>query len=155
MSDEYRNPVPAVDIIIEVDERIVLVERKNEPLGWALPGGFIDEGESVEQAAIREAREETGLEIELQELLYVYSNPDRDPRKHTMSVVFIAKAQGTPEAADDAQSAELIDRRELPDDLCFDHRTILAHYLRYRRSGDRPDPHALLNALRNEEREES
>ncbi|HBK22669.1 MAG TPA: NUDIX hydrolase, partial [Planktothrix sp. UBA10369] len=107
----YRNPTPTVDIIIELIDRpdrpIVLIERKNPPLGWAIPGGFVDYGESVETAAIREAKEETGLDVELIEQFYVYSDPNRDPRQHTLSVVFLATAIGQPQAADDAKNLEL------------------------------------------------
>ena len=105
---EYRNPVPTVDLIIRLPDGILLIERKNPPHGKALPGGFVDEGETVESAAIREAMEETGLAVELKELFYVYSDPSRDPRKHTISVVFIADANGTPRAADDAASVLVV-----------------------------------------------
>ena len=91
---EWRNPKPTVDVIIQVDERIVLIRRRNPPLGWALPGGFVDEGEKVENAAIREAKEETEMDVVLDELLYVYSDPARDRRFHTLSIVFTAHAQG-------------------------------------------------------------
>lgn len=137
---EYRNPVPTVDIIIEIDQKIVLIQRRNAPLGWAIPGGFVDEGETVEHAAVREAREETGLEVELEELLYVYSDPARDPRKHTMSTVFVARANGAPVAADDAADAQLFAPDELPQPLAFDHAQILADYRRFRRDGQRPSP---------------
>ncbi len=96
MSKTHRNPLPTVDIIIEVKGGIVLIERKNPPYGWAIPGGFVDYGESVEDCAVREAREETGLNIRLKDLLYVYSRPDRDPRHHTLTTVFIATADGQP-----------------------------------------------------------
>ncbi len=101
----YRNPTPTVDILILREEQIVLVKRRNPPLGWALPGGFVDEGESVEHAAIREAKEETGLAVELDSLFYVYSDPKRDTRQHTMSTVFVAHASGDPIGADDAEEA--------------------------------------------------
>ncbi len=101
---KYRNPVPTVDIIIETPKGIVLIERRNPPHGWAIPGGFVDYGETLEDAARREAKEETSLDVELKNLLYVYSNPSRDPRQHTVSTVFIAKAKGTPKAADDAKN---------------------------------------------------
>ncbi|WP_299415532.1 NUDIX hydrolase [Acaryochloris sp. IP29b_bin.148] len=130
-----RNPIPTVDIIIEMWDRpnrpIVLIERQNPPYGWALPGGFVDYGESVETAAIREAKEETCLDIHLLEQFHVYSSPDRDPRQHTLSVVFIAQAVGKPQAADDAKTLKLFELWQLPQDLCFDHPLILQDYQRY------------------------
>ncbi|WP_298271322.1 NUDIX hydrolase [Geobacter sp.] len=126
----YRNPIPTVDVIIETDGGVVLIERKNEPRGWALPGGFVDYGETVEAAAIREAREETSLEVSNLRLLGCYSDPSRDPRQHNISVVFIATASGTPTAADDAANAVVFPRTGLPDQLCFDHRRILDDYLK-------------------------
>ena len=125
-------PLLTVDIIISVDERIVLIERKNPPYGWALPGGFVDRGESLEEAARREAREETSLEVELVEQLHTYSDPDRDPRQHTVSTVFLARGHGVPGAADDARSLGLFSRRELPEKIAFDHRIILQDYFRYK-----------------------
>jgi ADP-ribose pyrophosphatase YjhB (NUDIX family) len=100
-----KTPRITVDIIIELDEGIVLIERKNPPHGWALPGGFVDYGESLEAAATREAKEETGLEVELLRQFHTYSDPGRDPRGHTVSTVFVARASGVPQAADDAQAA--------------------------------------------------
>lgn len=140
MSEDRRNPFPTVDTIIEVGDarRIVLVRRKNEPHGWALPGGFVDYGEKVPVAAVREAREETGLEVTLVELLGVYSDPARDPRKHTMSVVYVARAEGEPEGADDAAEARLFDPDAVPEELVFDHPLILADYRAWRRDGRRP-----------------
>ena len=105
MAPTFRNPAPTVDIIIEIGEAIVLIERKNPPPGWALPGGFVDYGESFEDAARREALEETGLEVQLLRQLHTYSHPDRDARRHTASTVFIATASGVPLAADDAKDA--------------------------------------------------
>ena len=138
----YRNPTPTVDIIIELTNRpgrpIVLIERQNEPFGWAIPGGFVDYGESVETAARREAKEETSLEVELIEQFYVYSDPSRDPRQHTMSVVFIATATGEPKAADDAKNLALFEPWQIPQNLCFDHDRILRDYLQYRHYGMRP-----------------
>ncbi|VXD11978.1 NUDIX domain-containing protein [Planktothrix paucivesiculata] len=138
----YRNPAPTVDIIIELSDRparpIVLIERKNPPFGWAIPGGFVDYGESVETAAIREAKEETGLDIELIEQFYVYSDPSRDPRQHTLSVVFLATAIGEPQAADDAKHLELFEPWRIPQNLCFDHDRILKDYWRYRHYKIRP-----------------
>ncbi len=99
----HRNPIPTVDIIIEIENAgIVLIKRKNPPHGWAIPGGFVDYGESLEEAAAREAKEETNLEVEDLRQFRAYSDPNRDPRFHTISMVFIAKAKGKPEARDDA-----------------------------------------------------
>lgn len=132
-------PPVAADAIIELLDQpghpIVLVERRHEPLGWALPGGFVDVGETVEQAAIREAREETGLDIELGPLLGVFSDPARDPRGHTIAVVFVASAHGKPAAGDDARSVVSADPRH-PPPLAFDHARVLADYVkRFRQSG--------------------
>ncbi|HDQ40687.1 MAG TPA: NUDIX hydrolase [Desulfonatronum sp.] len=126
----YANPVPTVDVIIHVDQGVVLIERKNPPLGWALPGGFVDYGESVEHAAIREAREETGLDVELTGLHGVYSDPARDPRQHTISVVFTARARNVHDlkAGDDAGNVRVFSREFLPQRLAFDHRQILDEY---------------------------
>jgi len=138
----YRNPTPTVDIIIELVDRphrpIVLVERHNPPLGWALPGGFIDYGESAETAAGREAQEETGLLVQLIEQFQVYSDPNRDPRQHTMSVVFLATATGEPIAGDDAKSIGVFEPWRVPVELCFDHNLILRDYWHYRHYGIRP-----------------
>ncbi|MGB3237884.1 MAG: NUDIX hydrolase [Geitlerinemataceae cyanobacterium] len=138
----YRNPAPTADIIIEMVDRphrpIVLVERLNPPYGWAIPGGFVDVGESVETAAVREALEETGLSVELVEQMLTYSDPQRDPRQHTLSVVFIATATGEPHAGDDAKKLALFEPWEIPTNLCFDHDRILRDYLHYRNYGIRP-----------------
>lgn len=122
-------PLPAVDIIIEIDDRIVLVERKFPPHGWALPGGFVEYGESVEQTAAREAREETSLALNGLRQFHVYSKPQRDPRRHVISVVFIARGSGQPCAADDARRLLLADPRRLPRPMAFDHRRIITDYL--------------------------
>lgn len=122
-----RNPLPTVDIIIEIGEQIVLIERKYPPFGWALPGGFVDYEESYETAAIREAEEETGLRVKDLRQFHTYSDPARDPRRHTASTVFIGKAEGTPHAGDDAARAELFREENLPP-LVFDHAKILADY---------------------------
>ncbi|MGG6297381.1 NUDIX domain-containing protein [Leptolyngbya sp. AN02str] len=138
----YRNPIPTVDIIIELLDRpyrpIVLIERMNPPLGWALPGGFVDYGESVETAAEREAWEETGLSVKLMEQFQVYSDPARDPRMHTLSVVFLATASGEPIANDDAKAVSIFEIWDLPSSLCFDHDRILRDYRYYREHGSRP-----------------
>jgi 8-oxo-dGTP diphosphatase len=129
----YRNPTPTVDIVIQCPGRgVVLIERGNTPYGWALPGGFVDYGEAVENAAVREALEETGLAVELTGLLGVYSDPDRDPRKHTMSVVFTAVPLDVSRlgAGDDAKNAVIFPLESLPDPLVFDHGKILSDYAR-------------------------
>jgi len=131
----YTNPFPTVDIIIEIHsknnfEGIVLIERKNRPYGWAIPGGFIDYGESAENAAIREAKEETNLDVKLGNLLSVYSDPNRDPRFHTISTVFVAKANGMPLAGDDAKDLSVFKLNELPSKLAFDHAKILNDYVK-------------------------
>jgi 8-oxo-dGTP diphosphatase len=132
-------PLLTVDIIIELANRpgrpIVLIERRNPPPGWAIPGGFVDVGESVEQAAVREAQEETTLEVTLLALLGVYSDPQRDARGHTASVVYVAAAQGTPYAQDDAAAVGVFSPENLPVNLAFDHRRILSDYLSYRQTG--------------------
>lgn len=138
---EYRNPKPTVDIIIELPgDHIVLIERKNEPRGFAIPGGFVDEFEWLADAAVREAKEETDLDIEIVELFHVYSNPQRDKRMHTISTVFIAKANGTPKGADDAAHAFACKLEALPEGLVFDHDVILGDYKIYKRTGKRPPP---------------
>lgn len=141
----YRNPVPTVDIIIELVDRphrpIILIERQNPPLGWAIPGGFVDYGERVETAAIREASEEVGLQVDLIEQFQMYSDPNRDPRQHTISVVFIATGKGEPQAADDAKNLGIFHAWEVPVQLCFDHDKILQDYWHYRHYGIRPHCH--------------
>jgi len=128
---EFKNPVPTVDIIIHFPPgRIVLIERKNPPLGWALPGGFVDYGETVESAAVREALEETGLQVTLTDLAGVYSHPQRDPRQHTLSVVFVAHPLAGQELSpgDDAGRAGIFDLADLPE-LAFDHLRILNDFI--------------------------
>ena len=124
-----------MDIIIEVEGGIVLVERRNLPYGWAIPGGFVDYGESLEKAAVREAKEETGLIVNLVNQMHTYSNPDRDPRQHTISTVFIATATGTPCAGDDAASVKIFSREDIPA-LVFDHETILSDYFNLKGTTD-------------------
>lgn len=133
-----RTPLLTVDLVIEMSDRagrpIVLIERRNPPHGWALPGGFVDVGERLEAAARREAMEETSLVVELEKLLGCYSDPARDPRMHTVSAVFVATARGLPRACDDARAVELFDPAE-PPLLVFDHALILEDYRHYRSSG--------------------
>ena len=133
----YKNPLPTVDIIIETKGGIILIDRKNKPFGWALPGGFVDYGESLEQAAMREALEETGLQISLKEQLKTYSAPDRDSRYHTISTVFIATAEGSPRAGDDASKADIFMEQDLPP-LAFDHADILADYFTFKKEKSCP-----------------
>jgi 8-oxo-dGTP diphosphatase len=125
----YRNPFPTVDIIIRDDSgRVVLIERRNAPFGWALPGGFVDYGETLESAATREAREETGLDLGDLQQFRAYSDPGRDPRQHNISVVFTARGTGTLQASDDARTAGWFPLDALPSPLCFDHAQILEDY---------------------------
>ncbi len=138
---KYRNPVPTVDIIIETEDRtgsrgIVLVERKNPPAGWALPGGFVEYGETLEEAALREAAEETSLEIDLLRQFHTYSDPERDPRGHTVSTVFTGRGRGVPKAGDDASAVRIFDPEKIPVPLAFDHRRILEDYVSVRQGRD-------------------
>ncbi|MGZ8442246.1 MAG: NUDIX domain-containing protein, partial [Candidatus Binatia bacterium] len=110
------------------------------PPGWAMPGGFVDYGESVERAAVREAKEETCLDVHLTEQFYTYSDPKRDPRHHTLAVVFIATAQGTPRGADDAREARIFSENNLPTPMAFDHAAILRDYFHFKKTGQRPKP---------------
>jgi ADP-ribose pyrophosphatase YjhB (NUDIX family) len=127
----YKNPVPTVDIIIEIESKgIVLIKRRNPPSGWALPGGFVDYGESLEEAAIREAKEETDLNVKLTAQFHTYSDPERDPRHHSISTIYIAKAKGTPQARDDAADIGIFNDSSLPDAIAFDHRSILRDYFK-------------------------
>ncbi len=127
----YQNPIPTVDIIIEIEpNRIVLIKRKNPPYGWAIPGGFVDYGESLESAAVREAKEETSLDVKLIKQFHTYSDPKRDPRHHSISTVYIAKAEGTPKAKDDALEIGIFGESSLPDEIAFDHRLILEDYFK-------------------------
>jgi 8-oxo-dGTP diphosphatase len=143
---EYKCPSLAVDLIVRckshVGNGIVLIERKNTPRGLALPGGFVDYGESVWRAAIREAQEETGLTVKLDKMFHVYSNPMRDPRQHVVSVVFIADACGDPVAADDAKEVHIVkESRLLARKLVFDHEEILKDYMKYYQNGSMPHPY--------------
>lgn len=133
---EYRSPAPTVDVIIELggaDGGIVLIERKNPPPGWALPGGFVDYGETLEQAAVREAKEETSLDIALVRQFHAYSDPDRDPRGHTITMVFVATAEGVPQARDDARAVAVFPPEEVRVPLAFDHRKILDDYIAWKK----------------------
>ena len=134
----YANPVPTVDVVIEYAGGLVLIERKNEPFGWALPGGFVEVGETLETAARREANEETGLELGELRLLGVYSDPARDPRQHTISTVYVAEGSGQLRAGDDAATARVYTLEDLPA-LCFDHARILADYAASNEPGARCD----------------
>jgi ADP-ribose pyrophosphatase YjhB (NUDIX family) len=139
---KYLSPIPTVDIVIEVDDPsgkkgIILIKRRNPPYGWAIPGGFLDYGETVEQCALREAKEETSLDISNLKLLGVYSDPERDPREHTISTVFVAAGKGTPEAADDAKELAIFTEDALPSPIAFDHARILADYFKWKRGGRR------------------
>lgn len=141
---DKKHPLTTVDVVIEIDQSIVLVERRFQPIGWALPGGFVDYGEPVEIAAIREVYEETGLSVELTRLLGVYSDPNRDPRGHTISTVFIGRGAGRPKAGDDAGDAKIFPLEKLPSPLCFDHEFILKDYAVYKQTGIVPAPRTRL-----------
>jgi ADP-ribose pyrophosphatase YjhB (NUDIX family) len=133
VTQKRRNPAPTVDIIIEYqDQGLVLIERANPPHGWALPGGFVDYGESLEAAATREALEETGLRVTLLGQFHTYSDPRRDPRQHTITTVYVAQGAGQPQAATDARSLEIFAPDRLPPVLAFDHGLILSEYLKIR-----------------------
>jgi len=137
MSD-FRNPAPTVDAVVLLPgDRVVLVRRKNPPHGWAIPGGFVDEGERLDVAAAREASEETGLSVTLLEQFHSYSDPARDPRRHTISTVYLATASGQPRGGDDAVEARAFPWDALPDPIVFDHREILADVRRYLLTGAR------------------
>jgi 8-oxo-dGTP diphosphatase len=140
---EYRNPFPTVDIIIEQGKGIVLILRRNAPKQWAIPGGYCDYGESLEQAAVREAREETGLTVELLEQFHTYSDPRRDPRQHSISTVYLARPiGGTLQAQDDAREIGVFSESDIPAELAFDHNQILKDYFFYKKTGQ----HRLLGA---------
>jgi 8-oxo-dGTP diphosphatase len=129
----YKNPFPTVDLIIEIKDQdgnpgFVLIKRRNPPYGWALPGGFVDYSETLERAAVREAKEETSLDVELIAQFHTYSDPGRDPRFHTISTIFIARAEGRPRAQDDAAEIGIFNAENMPRPLAFDHEKILADY---------------------------
>ena len=138
---QYRNPAPTTDAIIAgPDGRIVLILRKNEPHGWAIPGGFVDYGEEIGKACVREAKEETGLDVELVSQLFTYSDPKRDPRKHTVSTVYACrvKAGAEPRGDDDALEARWFAEGEVPwSELCFDHGEVLRDYFRWVKTSER------------------
>ena len=147
---EFRNPKPTVDVIIELDGGVVLIRRANPPSGWAIPGGFVDEGEPVEEAAVREMLEETTLKVGLDELLYVYSDPRRDPRHHTLTTVFIGHAlAGSLGPGDDAAEARVFPPDGLPGEMAFDHRDVIADYVAFKATGKRPDPMERLKRWRS------
>jgi len=134
----FRNPAPTVDAVVLLPgDRVVLVRRRNPPRGWAIPGGFVDEGERLDVAAAREASEETGLSVTLLEQFHSYSDPARDPRRHTISTVYLATASGQPHGGDDAAEARAFPWDALPDPIVFDHREILADVRRYLLTGAR------------------
>ena len=133
MVTQYRNPLVTVDIIIEISTEFIMIERANPPHGWALPGGFVAYGDSLESSAIREAKEETSLDIQIIEQFHTYSQPDRDPRHHTVTTVFIASASGVPTAADDAKNLDLFSEHELPNPIVFDHERIINDYFKYKK----------------------
>ena len=128
--DESKKAIAmCVDAIVDMGAGlIVLIERQNEPKGWALPGGFVDQGECLEDAVLREIKEETGLDVELVRQFHTYSDPTRDPRSQTVSTVFVARGKGQPRAASDAKSVNLYHQFNLPEDIAFDHRQILNDY---------------------------
>lgn len=128
MEQTPRNPFLTVDVIIETGGGIVLIKRKNPPFGWAIPGGFVDYGETIEDAVRREAKEETGLDIDHVKQFHTYSDPKRDPRHHTVTVMFIATASDIPKAGDDAAKAGIFTRKTLPEEIAFDHRQILEDF---------------------------
>jgi len=139
---KHKNPLPTVDIIIEMKrsdgkQGIVLIKRKNPPYGWALPGGFVDYGESLEKAAVRESKEETSLDIKLIKQMHTYSEPTRDPRFHTISTVFIARAIGQPKAQDDASEIGIFIEEEINFPLAFDHRDIIKDYFEQKRKSQK------------------
>jgi ADP-ribose pyrophosphatase YjhB (NUDIX family) len=139
-NNEITTPLLTVDIIIRYQDGIVLIERKNPPPGWALPGGFVDVGESLEEAASREAKEETSLDVTLVEQFHAYSKPGRDPRFHTVTMVFITNGKGTLKGRDDARKAEIFTEETLPDQIAFDHGKIIADYFEYLKTGRKPAP---------------
>jgi 8-oxo-dGTP diphosphatase len=135
---ELKTPLLTVDIIIRYQGGVVLIERKNPPPGWALPGGFVEIGEALETAAVREAKEETSLDVALIEQFHAYSKPGRDPRFHTASVVFIGEGEGVLAGKDDAREAKVFTELTLPAQIAFDHSQIILDYFAYLETGKRP-----------------
>jgi len=133
-----KTPELTVDAIIELEDGIVLIERKYPPSGWAIPGGFVDPGESLLEAVKREAKEETNLDIEVIDLFHLYSKPWRDPRGDTVSAVYYCKATGTPKGGDDAAEAVVFSEKELPENIAFDHREILQQFFHWKKTGEKP-----------------
>jgi ADP-ribose pyrophosphatase YjhB (NUDIX family) len=137
--EEWNNPVPTVDAIIEIYDKnenfkgIVLIDRKNFPFGWAIPGGFMDYGETAETTAVREALEETSLKVKIKKLLGFYSSPERDPRHHTVTATYICSASGIPKADDDAKDAKIFELDKIPEIMAFDHRKVLDDYINYKK----------------------
>ncbi|MDD2703252.1 MAG: NUDIX hydrolase [Candidatus Omnitrophica bacterium] len=135
--NKLKSPFLTVDAIIEISGGLVLIERSNPPFGFALPGGFVDYGESLEEAVIREAKEETGLDLLELKQFHTYSDPERDPRFHTVTTVFTARAQGRPQAGDDAASVKVVPWEEAEClEFAFNHKDVLADYLRFREGKD-------------------
>ena len=139
MDQTYKNPLVTVDIILEIDDKIILIRRQNPPYGWALPGGFVNYGESLESAAVREAKEETSLEVVLVDQFHTYSDPGRDPRHHTITTIFIGKGIGVPKPADDAKQLGMFSINDLPDPIVFDHKNIINDYFRYKGGESKKD----------------
>ena len=139
MDQTYKNPLVTVDIILEIDDKIILIRRQNPPYGWALPGGFVNYGESLESAAVREAKEETSLEVVLVDQFHTYSDPGRDPRHHTITTIFIGKGIGVPKPADDAKQLGMFSIHDLPDPIVFDHKNIINDYFRFKGGESKKD----------------
>ncbi|MDD5492239.1 MAG: NUDIX hydrolase [bacterium] len=135
IENQLQSPFATVDTIIDIDGSIVLIKRANPPYGWAIPGGFVDYGESLEEAAQREALEETSLKVINLKQFHTYSDPKRDPRFHTISTVFTAAASGTPKADSDAAEVKLFLENTLPEHMAFDHRQILDDYFKSKKKG--------------------
>jgi len=141
MLEEWKQPKLTVDMLVEDGNgRVLLIRRRNPPHGWALPGGFVDYGETLEKAAVREIREETGIEATITAQFHTYSDPARDPRHHTVTTVFLGQGRGEPQAGDDAVEARYFFLDELPAPLAFDHEAVLGDFRDYRRQNPRGEP---------------